>query len=198
MSCAVASVAAIGRVSRMGRIAAFLLAGFIACVSFVAAAAELDGPQKAALKAAAERLVAALNDKDFDTLVDVSTPPSIMALMAAAYREPVETYRAGLIRAWRGDAARRSPIQDLAFDFDKAVSGRLSSGAVFAILPFRYTYVSSSAPKRINDSALAILDGGKSYVVLHARRIERSVLDKAYPGLAAIELPRETTEELQK
>ena len=199
MSRAATTVAAVSWVARTGRGMAFLLALVVACVSFDAVAKGIDGPKKAALKTTADRLIAAVLKEDFDTVVDISMPPPVLALAAAAYREPVAAYRAGLIRAWRGDAASRAGgLRDLAIDTDRAADGRLANGTAYAVLPFRYTHVGASARRRVDDWALAILDGNTWYVVLHARRLERRILDQAYPGLAAIELPREKIEELKQ
>src|SRR5262249_21353321 len=159
---------------------------------------EISDAERVALKTVLSEYAAAIKEGDFARQISGAFPPRLAGLLVKKTGKTVEALQKHMI-AGLGKRRQETPIENFAFDFERAKFGALPSGEPYAFIPTTMVAVTGDPPKTLaKEMTLALIENGKWYLVSVSQPHTAAWFREAYPEFAQVSLPEGTTETLEK
>jgi hypothetical protein len=157
----------------------------------------LNPQEKADLAKTVTEFDTAMRESRFDKIVE-TMPPRVLGVMAGRAGVPVAQMRDALI-ATSKNLMESVKMPAFGMDLAKTEYKELPSGTPYAVIPTS-TIIESGPSTRIkqNIHTIALLDGGKWYLVRIDDAKQIAILREAYPEFTGVEFPRGTMEAVKQ
>lgn len=171
---------------------ALLLAAALSFGTCLAQAQDLSETDRAAIVAAVDGFVAAMDAQDHDVIAQ-TVPPRMIAHLADRAGVEVEAVRTALIAEMR-ELSGQAVIVEYRIDPDRMAVGRLDDGLPYALLPTETVVQVDGRKVRVSSQSLALQDAGEWFLVRVSDPQQVTLLHTVYPGFAEMEFAPSTTE----
>jgi hypothetical protein len=174
-----------GPAGHWGLCLAISLVPALALAAPAAWARSLTTQETAALAATVKCFETALREGNFDRMPTM-IPPKVAAAIARRTGMTLDEIRAAEVKSMQ-------QFESFRFDLGKAVPKEFAGGAPYVLIPTEVIVAIRGRRVRSGLHTLALLDGGKWYLLSIGSTQLETTLD-AYPELKGIEIPSGSTE----
>lgn len=144
--------------------------------------------QEAALERTVARFDRAMRAENYSALFDF-TPPKVRAEIARQYGVSQSRMKREMSRQVRAATAAMT-IEDFEMHMDRAQARTLRDGTPYVVIPNRTRVRAGGKVTTVRSHAIAILDGGRWYLIRAKEQRQIQILRRAYPAFAGVRLPR--------
>ena len=165
-------------------------------VASPAQARDMTAGESAALKRVVAGFLAAVERKDYGAIIKTISP-RLVARLAAKVNMTPKAYLAAASKQTKS-YFRQVRLESYAVNLSKAVRGQTTDGTPYLLIPSR-SVVRSQNRGRVETRfhTLALLDGGKWYLVRVANNRQGDIVREAYPTFRNAVFPDQTVRKLK-
>jgi hypothetical protein len=155
-----------------------------------AVAREFTPEEKADLQAQIMRFETALKQGDFAVVAE-SVPPKVLQHIASKAGVDMATLRSAM-QVQMQIALASVKFLDFEMDVDKAAYKQAPDGTPYVLVPSRSLMETKGQKIEAKTATLALIDGGKWYLVRIDDAQQINIVREVYPSLATVEFPTGT------